>query len=206
MAKRKKKEAPVHEVQLKELEIKKASLRDGFCDYQYKINIGTGAGDTHAVKGSGIIDDDLRNAFRKLHAHLAFIDGGFDNYQLESINDAEDHEVTERYRVTTFDVKGSNEDESIILIGTKYSPHIGENLEIKTDKIRISVDSNSRYKWYNELREVSVLVRDEVEQYKNGKCTPPEVHDSAPDYDPNQVSLLDQDGVNEDEFEASKVD
>jgi hypothetical protein len=56
------------------VEITSAAIKDDFCNYSYEVVQGIGSGDTHSVKGSGIIEDDLRNAFAKLNVHLAIMD------------------------------------------------------------------------------------------------------------------------------------
>jgi hypothetical protein len=54
-----------------------AEIKDDFCHYSYEIISGKPAGFTHNVKGTGIIDDDMRTAFSKLNVHLAVIDDVF---------------------------------------------------------------------------------------------------------------------------------
>ena len=59
--------------------ITKASITDDFCNYSFEITDGIGIGDTHSVKGKGIIHDDLRAAFNQLNVHLGVIDDAFEN-------------------------------------------------------------------------------------------------------------------------------
>jgi len=53
MAKKKQETA---EAPTKAFEIMAASIKDDFCNYTYEIKQGVGAGDTHQVKGKGIVD------------------------------------------------------------------------------------------------------------------------------------------------------
>ncbi len=200
----KKKKPRVEEVvEQKPLEFLNAKIRDGYCDYGYKIKVGPGAGNTHNVTGEGIIDDDLARAFSRFNAHLAYSDEVFKSMglEVENIDDMHDNPITDNYRVDSFKIKGSKENESIILFGTKYSMTLGDHLEIKTAKIIIT--GNCFYKWYNELKLIADMVRDEVEQYHNGKCTAPE---SESEGNPNQLSLVDQAEEADIDLETSRVD
>lgn len=187
MAKKKKKTEDVID-NVKEMEITKAVLRDGFCDYTYQVNHGSDKGDKHNVKGTGLIMDDLRNAFDKLKVHLAVMDEGFKsrNIEVENIDNFHDDEITDMYRVDSIEFKGSSEDESVIITGTKYTSVIGEHLEVKTPKVRIS--ENAFYKWKNELKTIADEIRMEVELYKNGKRE--EVQEEF--VDKTQTSILDE--------------
>ena len=67
-----KKNKTVLEVVLKEEKpfiISSAKIKDDYCEYSYEIKKGIGYGDTHSVKGKGIINDDLRKAMNKLNVH-----------------------------------------------------------------------------------------------------------------------------------------
>jgi hypothetical protein len=153
--------------------IKDATIKDDFCNYGYEIKSGIGIGDTHNVKGSGIIDNDLREALGVFNVHLAAIDDAFkfSKYEIEDIDKEHVHELTGLYSVTGFKMSGTEEAESIILIGSKY---VSAGGRIKLETPKIPLDSASSYKWYNELKAAADTAREEVALYKEGKCTPPE--------------------------------
>lgn len=176
-----------------------ANLADGVCNYSYRITEDTGIGDTHNVKGVGIHEDDLAKAFAKLNAHMAAIDDVFAHAarRIGNINKMHNDELTALYNVTGFKIKG-DENESIILIATKQIICSGERMQIQTPKIPI--DSLSSYKWWEELQEVSDLVREEVALYKEGKCTNPEPIEE----DSNQLTIGDA-LEDEEEFEKAKM-
>lgn len=154
-----------------------AALKDDFCNYTFEITEGIGVGDTHAVKGKGIIKDDLRHAFGKLNVHLALIDDVFKHsgIEIDDIDKYHTDDLTTLYTVTGIKVKGSKENESVILIGNKYVSSAGGRIELASPKI--PMDNLSSYKWYNELKAAVDDVRNEVELYKEGKYTPVETDD-----------------------------
>ena len=155
--------------ELKKCTIKEASIKDDFCNYTFEITEGVGTGDTHSVKGRGIIMDDMKDAFRNFNVHLAAIDDVFklSGIELENIDDYHNHELTSRYNVSGFKIKGNSENESIILIGSKYVGTAGGRIELQSPKIPL--DNLSSYQWYNELKEASDMARNEVALYKDGK-------------------------------------
>lgn len=169
MAKKKKdKEEPKAQ---KPFEITSAQITDDFCNYEFDILTGVGVGDTHKVKGKGIIDPDMQLAFNKFNVHLAAIDGVFKHLNIEvtDIDALHGHERTFDYNVTGFSIKGGEGNESIILKGNKFLDSLSGRMELTTPKI--SLDAASSYKWYNELKAASDQARYEVELYKGGKCT-----------------------------------
>ena len=153
-----------------EISITAAKIKDDFCEYSYEIAGGKSIGFTHNVKGKGIIDDDLRNAFAKLNVHLAVVDDVFKHagVTIDSISTMHNDELTMLYNVTEIKVKGGEENESVILIGNKYLSG-GSRMELEGPKV--AIDSLSSYKWYNELKEATDKVREEVLAYHNGKYT-----------------------------------
>lgn len=163
--------------------IKDAAIKDDFCNYSYEIISGIGIGDTHSVKGSGIIEDDMRNAFAVFNVHLAVIDDIFKHskVKISDIDAMHGHDLTGLVNVTGFKIKGSNENESIILVGNKYVSEAGGRIELVTP--RIPLDNLSSYKWYKELKVAADAARLEVELYKGGKYTPvveEEIKEEAP--------------------------
>lgn len=160
------------------LRITAVSLKDDFCDYSYEITNLVGIGNIHNVKGKGIIDEDLRTAFNRLNVHLGVIDGKFGI--VEQVEDLRNDEDVALYNVTGIKMRGSSEDESVILTGTKFCPNISGRIDLTTAKIALK--DFSAYKPWMELQEDIELIRKEAELYHGGKCTSTEVKVE----DPNQ--------------------
>lgn len=198
MSKKKKKDDMVFKTE-KTIAITAGSINDGFCNYSYEVKNGVGTGDTHNVKGKGLVDPAMDEAFRKLNVHLACIDDVFKHSgtEVKNIRKMENNELSALYEVSGFQIRGSEDNESIILIGTKQI-NSGGRIDLKSP--RIPIDDNASYKWADDLRECAELARHEVEEYKNGKCTTPE-----PEEDPAQLSITNLEEVEEDEFENAKV-
>lgn len=152
--------------------IVEGSIKDDFLDYIYEIRTGVGVGRLHKVNGKNsglIIDDDLRSAFVSLHQHMACIDMAFKDsgQDVKDIDSMANDDLTFRYYATGFKMKGGEGEESIIIIGNKtvdmgYMPF---------ESPKISLESSSSYKWYNELKAVADKLRLEVELYDGGKGT-----------------------------------
>lgn len=168
-------------------EIIGAQIKDDYCNYTFEIKSGVGIGDTHNVKGSGIVEGDMHEAFGKFNVHLACIDDVFKHsgIDFERIDEVAMHELTNTYHVTGFKIKGGKDNESIILIGSKHVSEAGGRIEIQTPKIPL--DNFSSYKWYNELKEVADGARLEVALYKEGKYILADEPEPLPD--PNQTAL-----------------
>lgn len=194
MAKKKKTEEPK---EVKPFIITAAVIKDGFCNYSFEEKTGVNAGDSHNVKGMGIVDDDMIEAFQKLNVHLACLDDIFKHSELEisDIDKEHNNELVALYEVTGFSIKGSEDAESIILIGSKGITASGERIEIKTPKIPL--DSLSSYVWWKELKEASDECRMEVELYKGGKHTKDEEK-----LDPKQMNAF---AGSEVDFESAKA-
>lgn len=155
--------------------IRSADLKDGICNYSYEMTQGIGLGDVHNVKGTNLVKRDMKDAFSKLNVHLAFIDDAFKyrEIEIEDIDRYHNHELTGNFEVTGFKIKGGEDDESIVLVGTKYIGSAGGGrMEITTPKI--ALDSLSSYKWYNELKDAADKAREEVALYKEGKYEIPD--------------------------------
>lgn len=163
-----------NEVVERDYEILSAKLSDGKCEYEYEITQGTGLGDKHKVKGEGIFMDSLQEAFNKLNVHLAAIDDVFKHSGIEVVNINQHHtdELATNYVISSFAIKGSKENEAVVMVGSKYVGSVGGRMEIKTP--RITVDNLSSYKWHAELKAALDLCREEVVLYKEGNCTVPD--------------------------------
>ena len=149
--------------------ISQASIKDDFCNYSYIVKQGLGINDQHDVKGSKMVADDLIQAFGKLNVHLAVIDDVFKHKDIEidDIDNFHADEITGMYSVSGIRIKGSDENEAVVLMGNKYVSCSGSRISIETPKIPL--DNLSSYKWYNELKSAVDEVRKEVSLYKEGK-------------------------------------
>lgn len=179
-----------------------ASLNDGRCNYSFRESHLLRDEDNLNAKGGSICHPDLKEAFQGLNVHLAIIDGVFDaaGFEIKTVESLKLLEETKNvimdYVVTGFAVKGSSENESVILTGTKYNVKLGERLEIKTPKVLID-ENGGRYKWYNELTDAVNLVRREVQLYREGKIEPVELDEKKAGA--NQIPMF------EDSIKASKA-
>ena len=188
----------------KPIEIISASLKDGLCNYSYELKTGVNIGDTHNVKGKGIIMDDLSNAFVAFNVHLAIIDEIFKNSSVEfdAIDEIKNDDLVFQFNVTGFKMKISGDVESIYLTGTKYVSSAGGYLDINTHKIDLT--QYSSYKWFADLKEAADCARLEVELYKDGKCTP--VEQEEPVKNPKQMSILDKGDDGDDNIDNGDKD
>lgn len=150
--------------------IMEAAIKDDFCNYKYEFVGGHFDGFVPNVNGKGIIDEDLRNAFLKLNVHLAVADDIFkhSDVAIKSISSMHKHELAQLYFVTGFKMKGGEDNECIVLIGTKFLS-TGSRMSLESPKIPI--DPSSSYKWYNELKQAADDCRHEVMAYHEGKFT-----------------------------------
>lgn len=182
--------------------ITKAKIKDDFCNYDYTITSGVGAGDSHGVKGRGIVERDMHEAFSKLNVHLAVIDDAFlrSDIEIEDINSLHGHDLTILYSVNGIMFKGHKDAESVVLMGTKYVTCASGRIELESPLIPL--DNLSSYKFYNELKQAAENARKEVALYKEGKYTTEE--EPSKNIDDNQKSLFE--GDNEVEFENNKID
>lgn len=171
--------------------INDAVIKDHLCNYTFEITKGIGAGDKHSVKGSGVIEDDLRHAFGKFNVHLAVIDDVFkhSNIEITDIEEFETHDLTSLYVVTGFKIKGSKENESIILLGKKFVNSAGGRIELESPKIPL--DNLSSYPWYQQLKEAADNARFKVALYKEGKYVPVETDEEEDHSHPTQLRISD---------------
>ena len=188
--------------------ISQASVKDDFCNYMYVVKQGIGNNDEHSVTGSKMVTDDLIQAFGKLNVHLACIDDVFKHcaIDIDDIDKFHADEKTSMYSVTGIQIKGSDENESVVLIGNKYVSCSGSRIELKSP--RIPLDNLSSYTWYNELRDAVENVRKEVSMYKEGKYVDYEAEEDTAGIQMSISSNMDSDKENtpdlEDEFTNAK--
>lgn len=184
------------------ISVLEAQLKDGFCHYSYEIITGQGAGFVHKVKGTGIIEDDMRSAFNLLNVHLAFIDDVYKHSGIKfpDIDKMHNDDLALLYEVTGFKIRGSDENEDVILIGSKHLS-AGSRMELESPKIPL--DNLSSYKWYNELKESISKCREEVALYHYGKYTPVKEEEASEESSGVQL-IIGHEAIDE-ELESAKV-
>ena len=186
-----------------DIEITAASIKDDLCNYTYDILSGIGAGDTHQVKGKGLVDDDMLNSFSKLNVHLAVIDDVFKHSRkkIESINKMHGDDLALLYTVTGFKMKGNTEDRSVILVGMKSVSTASDRIQLESP--RILLGKFSSYEYHKELKIALDKAITEVELYRNGKYTA--IEEPAPVDDKNQGKLELKEAGDDSEFQKGKV-
>lgn len=154
--------------EIKPLRIMGATMSAGACPYSYEEMKGVREGDESSVKCKKHFTDDMTNAFKEFNVHLAVIDDVFKHSEtkFDNISQLINDPLTGLYEVHGFKIKGSREDESIILMGSKYVG-VGSWMSLETPKIPI--DNLPSYPWHNELKTAADRVRKEVELYRQGK-------------------------------------
>jgi hypothetical protein len=157
----------------KPLEIVSATLKDGRCNYKYKLNNGPTPNFIHTVTGEGLYHHDLHNAFSSLNVHAAFIDDTFKTAGLEvnSFETIENNALTGAFDIHQVKVTGHEETKCVYLIGTKYVDSLKDRQPYTSPKIPIG---KRTYKFYNELDASVELCINEVEEYNKGKFAPVE--------------------------------
>ena len=185
------------EQEVKPFSITAASLNDEICSYSYEVNIGPNEGDTHSVKGKNVVHPDLSNAFQTLNRHLAALDDAFKGEDID-IDREQNNPIVGLYHVDGIKIKGKTDNESVILIGTKYVNSVSSRFSVGSP--RIAIDPLASYKWHNELKHAIDVIKYEVEEYMNGKCTPKEEVEHV---DGNQLRI--DATETEEEFEGAKL-
>lgn len=161
--------------------INNAEIKDGYCNYSWEITKEgvIGLGDKLSTKGSNVVKDDMRKAFANLNVHLAIIDDVFKHAGIEFETPAEVkvHDLALDYKVISFEISGSDDDEKIKLVGEKRIRYSNERMVVKTPKMPLNPTSS--YPWSEELKNLSDLCRYEVAEYKEGKYEEPEVEEEV---------------------------
>lgn len=171
------------------LNIIAATIKEGFCHYDYEVKEGEQIGDKVKVKGHGLVEQDMNDAFHKLKIHLAIIDEVFRHKDITigSINSKmHNHEIIADYFVHGFKIRGSEGDEHVILVGQKKITS-GGMMDLVTPPIPI--DTFSSYEWHKDLKNAIEDCREEVLLYKNGKYTEMEIQN-----DDTQLTLVEEGG------------
>lgn len=169
-----------------DVEILKAELKDDFCFYTYRYKGGIHAGFKQSViEAPGIVSDELRKAFEKMNVHLAVIDDVFKHAGviIDDIDQHHNDELAQLYIVSTMDIRGGDENESVILSGIKI---LSDSSRMKLTAPKKAIDDLSSYKWHNELAAAVAEARHEVKLYHYGNFTPVEQEEKE---DPKQTKL-----------------
>lgn len=183
----------------KEFEIIAAQIKDGKCNYTFKILQGVQIGDRHDVDGNGIILPDLEDAFNRLNVHLAVVMDIFKhaNIEIDSIAKMHNHTLTALFKVTDFKISGDTDNQSVVMKGTYYVT-TGGHVGITTPKVELG--KLSSYQFHAELKSAIDALKLEVEDYKNGKFVPIEEDDFV---DPKQLTIAEH--VSDADFNNAKV-
>jgi hypothetical protein len=177
----------------KPIEIRAASIRDGmFCHYSYDHTVAANTTNDVSIKSSVPIHDDMRDAFKKLNAHLAVICEEITIQEVGDIDNlpyGDDHPLNKKinaFTVASFKIDGKEEKEGVILLGFKQLS-TGDFLKLEAPKIKWSAG----YQFINELR---VAIHDctiEVEEYMKGKQAPPAQQELA--FDEAEAPYVEED-------------
>ncbi len=187
--------------EVKPFVITEAKMNDGFCHYTYEVKEGVNKGDIQKVKGAGLFEEDMTKAFTKLNVHLAAVDDVFLNSGISETTIAKlrGHQLTFNYSVSSIKISGEDENRSVIISGTKNVTTSNGHMSVATPKILMA--KLSGYDWYKDLTDCVANICEEVEAYKNGKCTAPVKEEQA---DHNQLTI-ESELEEMDELESGKV-
>lgn len=171
-----------------ELRITSATRSGGTCNYGYSQRYEGGYSDTINVKRDALIHADLVNAFNAFNPHLAVICEEIGDNEIMEIETGECKTKVSTNKLLSFTVdavkmRGSFEEGSIVLIGTK-ALSTGESVKLETPKIDWDDD-------YEFIRELSVAAQDlvhEVSAYHNGKIAPDPQGDLFEENDSTKLS------------------
>ena len=160
-------------------------IKDDFCKYKYEIVKGVGKLNQYTGNGVHIVKESMKEAFAELNVHMANIDDVFKHADMEfdSLNEVGNEDLTFLYEVSGFQIEGSEENESVILLATKKISS-GNRMNLKSPKIPLG--DTSWYRWYNELKESISKCREEVALYHEGNYIELEPEEKP---NPNQSSI-----------------
>jgi hypothetical protein len=142
--------------------VKSAIINDGHLKYVYMIPKSTGD-DKISRTGGGTVHPDLVNTFARFDVHLSAL-----AYQPDEM-DVEDGTINP-CSTTGFKLKGADDDQSIIIIGTRQLPN-GKTLQISTPEQKYADDLYT-YEGTPDMLDVITDSIHEVEQYLQGKHAP----------------------------------
>lgn len=162
-----------------EIVIKSAEIKSSmFLKYSFEQTTDTSK-NSGSLTSDQPIHDDLRNAFRSLIPHFAFIceevtdeklvKKAIDNPEdyLEDIENAKDPSFF-KYRVYGVTIKGKEEAEQLIINGSKKLNN-GKSFGFSTPEFFVI---SSDYKFNDELQDVFEILKREIIAYIDGKQAP----------------------------------
>lgn len=175
--------------------ITSATVKDDFCNYSYEIASGITEGDQLSRKGSLIIHEDLRLAFKALNIHLAVICEEVDHKIIKDVERIEDYDdelhkegsIEHRvscFHTSSFSITGTGENEGVILTGLKRLS-TGEQVKLTSPQTPWS----GNYPFINELKAAIDIAVYEVEEYMNGKSKPKLVQPEIPGLENNEENI-----------------
>lgn len=188
------------------IEIKKAELQpDETCKIIYREKIeGEEVTNDITVKSSRPIHPDLKGTFKKLIPHLALITEQIENS--EKVEDVKDfisnesgwdllaEELHKQFDVSGITIKGTGENQGVIITGTKMLNNMAKQITIISPEIKW--DDN--YDKMPELRIAVSDIEDECNLYMAGKRKPDpqiEMEFEQPDSGANvSFGFIDKDG------------
>lgn len=178
-------------LELPEVEIKNASIKDMMCSYGYELMSGKTKGDNLNRGGVHVIHDDLQESFNEMTVFIAHVDGVFSHWANNQtpLKELEEREELEKYSISGFKISGSEENKSVILIGSKETPH--GSISITTPKLKF----NGNYLYLDELQDRLNVALSEVLEYMDGKTAPQfeqeemdfDSHEEDSDFENNKV-------------------
>lgn len=152
---------------MSEVKIKKAKIKDGlFLEVEYSEELPGHSRKDTTLKCTVPIHEDLKDAFAKLHKHLAILCDDIST-RAKTI-DSWDFDNASDYTVRGFSIGGSDENEGVTISGSKEAKHGIVNLNSPFQKWE-----GSEYKFISDLSENIEECIYEVDQYLfNGKRAP----------------------------------
>lgn len=177
---------------MSQVEITAGKLKYDYCDYSFNERTENGKQDVN-VSPETIIHDDLRNSFRQLVPHLAFMcDYVPNSYTLEmavdNMSELPENDLSQQlleFKVTAFKISGSGDSQGVTITGQKKLKS-GKVLNLNTPFLKWE----DEYEFSQELRIAIGNIQSEIIQYSEGK--------KAPDA---QMSLFEEDEILDPEFE-----
>ncbi len=149
--------------------IKKGKIKNNlFLQYEYLQTIGN-VTNGHSTSSDAPIHDDLRNAFKGLIPHFAYMCEEISEKKMKQyINDnlSEEDELFLKFKVNSFSIGGSGDSEGVTLTGSK---------QVEAGVVNFSspfTKWEDDYKFMDELIDAVELAKSEVYEYLNGKQAP----------------------------------
>lgn len=168
------------------IEVFYGKLKGETCEFSYYETTEAGHNIINA-SCDGIAHDDLRNAFKQLVPHLAFMcdeveDGKYLEKAMDDISmiafDSKIGEKLNKFDVTSFKLSGSGASESVVITGRKKLKS-GKSVYLNTPAIKWE----DEYQYINELRKAVETCKSEIVQYQDGKTAPDLQGDLFGDFD-----------------------